>query len=164
MGWGGEVQGSDAIYLVFNFLLIFCNINFTCYKQLAPVTKDIPISVLRASILGPILFLCYINDLPGSTLLYSVQCTHFFLLTIQLVNADKIKYILFYAKNKTVNPGNSVLVFNNNEPGQSYKGDLVSPLCRIQSNHTNNNHINFLASGWIKISRMMNMEKICVVN
>ena len=75
-GWDGVgryVQGSDAIYLVFNFLLIFCNINFTCYKQLAPVTKDIPISVLRASILGPILFLCYINDLPGSTLLYSVH-------------------------------------------------------------------------------------------
>ena len=34
------------------------------------------------------------------------------------VNAEKTKYIIFHTKNKRVDPGNSVLVFDNNEPGQ----------------------------------------------
>ena len=51
------------------------------------------------------------------------------------VNAEKTKYIIFHTKNKRVDPGNSVLVFDNNKPGQPYNDDLVTPLLRIQSNH-----------------------------
>ena len=51
------------------------------------------------------------------------------------VNAEKTKYIIFHTKNKRVDPGNSVLVFDNNEPGQPYNDDIVTPLLRIQSNH-----------------------------
>ena len=32
-----------------------------------------------------------------------------------------------------MDPGNAILVFNNNEPVQPYNDDLVSPLCRIHN-------------------------------
>ena len=36
-----------------------------------------------------------------------------------------------------MDPGNAILVFNNNEPGQPFNDDLVSPLCRIHNDNIN---------------------------
>ena len=113
---------------------------------------------------GPYFFLCYINDLPGSTLLLTLlfaddtaclasgknlpelinyvntelnKIAVWFRPNKMAVNAEKTKFIIFHTKNKSVDPGNSVLVFNNNEPGQPFKDDFLTSLCRIYNNHPN---------------------------
>ena len=105
--------------------------------------------------MGPILLLCYRNDLPGTTFYF----THFFLQATQnlpelknYVNTEfnkmaiwfraQTKWLLMPKKQNTlyfmqkikkgIQATVTVLVFNNNEP---YKNDFVTPLCRIQNNH-----------------------------
>ena len=107
-------------------------------------SKNIDISVLQGSILGLILFLCFINDLPNSTLLYSflfaddtavlafssnlselVQQVNEELQKIanwlranrMAINVSKTKYILFHTRGKKIIENELKIELNTNEIG-----------------------------------------------
>ena len=127
---------------------------------LSSFSKLINISVLQGSILGPLLFLCFINDFHKSNNLFNihfaddtsclvkgnniVELSNIVNSEIQKIgvwlrsnklsiNSSKTKVIIFHPKGKTVENVN--FVFNNNEPGKPEKQELISPLERI-TNHS----------------------------
>jgi len=108
--------------------------------------------------LGPILFLCYINDFWRATTLFSVlfaddttclakgknlqnltqyvnielkKIANWFLANKMAVNAGKTKYMIFRTQGKRIDPNECNVVFNSNELGKEEDPALISPIERV---------------------------------
>ena len=127
--------------------------------------KDITMSVMQGSILGPTLFLIYINDLPDasnlSTFLFADDTqglmadrnldrlvdgvnyelrkwAMWFKANKMAVNTKKTKFIIFHNKGMKISFTKDI-IFDNNEPNSPYNPSLISKIDRIHLDHINEN-------------------------
>ena len=126
-------------------------------------SQELNMSVFQGTCLGPILFLCFINDLPNATdllaILYADDTTgldsdselptliariqteltklsHWFTANKMSLNVSKTKYIIFHVPGKRIDP-DLTLEIDANLPDTPRNPDLITTVERIHSKHAN---------------------------
>ena len=153
--------------------------------------RNLDISVIQGTSLGPILFLCFINDLPNATLLLSIlfadnttclnsnphlptliqrfnneiqKMADWFKANKMALNTSKTKFIIFHAKGKKIDLNGEQLVYNDNPINSPQIPQKIFPIERIHSLHPDKKSRSFKLHGILldeNLNFNANTEYLC---